>query len=140
MNDLKRYQQTTDYGKLGEFLYHHNLPNKINKNIKLNKNMINWTLSLNSVLKSGREMRLYRGVRFEFNKNNEMINKGFISSTKDIQKAKMFSNGKVIEFKLPKHIKSFSFKYKSTSPNALNEEETLIERNTKFTNIQFKKK
>ena len=140
MNCLRRYQQTSNYGMLGQFLYSQNLPNKLNKNTNLNKNMVNWTSALNAVLKDGKEMKLYRGIRFNFNRNNELINKGFISASKNIKKAEMFSDGKIIEFTLPKHIKSFSFKYKSTSSNALNEEETLIERNTKFTNIKFKKK
>lgn len=138
MNAIKRYQQTSEYGELARFLYSQNIPNDFNLS-KENHNLLHWTKELNDYLKNGSEMKLFRGVRHNFYNKNELVNKSFISTSKSLNKAAMFSNI-VIQFILPKHIKSFSFKYKNKRINTLNEEEVLIERNTKFTNIIFEKK
>lgn len=142
-NYVHRWQQK-DYETLAKFLYAHNLANNlsyINTNL-YNSNLINWTKTLNSLMTTSKcPKELYRGVRRNFNidgkGNMSIVNKSFISTSKNIRKAAIFGD-LVIKFKLPTHIKSFEFP-KRNGHKLLDEEEVLIERNTKFQNIQYMK-
>lgn len=138
---LLRWQQK-NYETLSQFLYAHNIPDntsKVNNINKLNKNMFQWTKDLNAVLmKRSKPITLYRGIRSDRRiKNGELVNKAFIGTSKSIQKAAMYGDI-IIKFTLPKHIKSYEFPERIGN-NKLNEEEILIERNTKFFNIEFEK-
>ena len=136
MSAIKRYQQTENYGTLGNFLRSHNIPNKFNieKLINLNNNYTSWTKELNSILSSQtKPIKVYRGIQTNF--QNELVNKSFTSSSTTIDAAARFTENAIFEFYIPMHIKTYIFKYKKNRANSLIEKEILIERNTKFINI-----
>jgi hypothetical protein len=143
-NSIKRYQNN-NYTTLTNFLRAHNFNNSKNayNNVRLsNKNIVNWSKALNSIMhQTNYSIQLYRGLDIDLSNKTELINKSFTSCTKDIRIAKNYvkhannNDRTIIEFNLPPHIKRYNLKPRNND----DEQEVLIQRNTKFINIKFKK-
>jgi hypothetical protein len=128
MNVVKRYQHNGLNAKINPMLRGERPHNK-----QYNKNIQN----LNALMTPGnRNETLFRGLMLK-NVPNTLKSKAFTSASSNRAIAKTFAqNGKkrgiLIGFTLPKNIKRYHIK------NAHNyESETLIQRNTQFTNFKF---
>lgn len=130
---INRWQKK-NYGTLSSFLRNTNLPNNIsslNNNIKRN-NLVKWSSSLNTIMSNGNNNNtiMYRGTNKSFiTIDNIIVNKSFISCSTSKSKSSEFGNC-IIQFKIPSQIKRHLM-------SNTGENETLIERNTKFTNVKY---
>jgi len=122
MNVVKRYQHSGLNSKINPMLRGERPhTNKYNKNIQ----------NLNTLMKSGKAVNLYRGIVLSGNVPKVLKSRAFTSASTNINVAKEFGN-KIIFFTLPPHIKRHHI------INAHNYEfETLIQRNTQFTNFKL---
>lgn len=123
MNIVKRYQHGGLNSKINPMLRGERPPtNKYNKNIK----------NLNNMMKTGAPVNLYRGLNLS-SLPKVLKSRAFTSASSNLNTAKTFGDI-VIMFTLPSNIKRHHIK------NTHNYEfETLIQRNTQFTNFKLLK-
>ena len=121
MNVVKRYQHGGLNSKINPMLRGERpRTNKYNKNIQ----------NLNSLMKPGNSVNLYRGLTLSGGVPKVLKSRAFTSASSNLNVAKEFGDI-VIIFTLPPHIKRHHIK------NTHNYEfETLIQRNTQFTNFR----
>jgi len=122
MNVVKRYQHGGLNSKINPMLRGERpRTNNYNKNIK----------NLNSLMKPGNSINLYRGITLSGGLPKVLKSRAFTSASKNLNTAKTFGDI-VIMFTLPSNIKRYHIN------NTHNYEfETLIQRNTQFTNFRY---
>ena len=121
MNIIKRYQHGGLNSKINPMLRGERpRTNKYNKNIQ----------NLNNMMKPGYSVNLYRGLTLSGGLPKVLKSRAFTSASSNFTIAKTFGD-LVLVFTLPSHIKRHHIK------NTHNYEfETLIQRNTQFTNFK----
>ena len=121
MNVIKRYQHGGLNSKINPMLRGERpRTNKYNKNIQ----------NLNNMMKAGYSVNLYRGLTLSGGLPKVLKSHAFTSASSNFTIAKTFGD-LVLVFTLPSHIKRHHIK------NTHNYEfETLIQRNTQFTNFK----
>jgi hypothetical protein len=123
-NAINRWQKK-DYATLTQFLSHHKLTNNMNDTNNLDKNYIEWTKTLNMLMKKEYvKQYVYRGLKMKRVINNEITNYSFIAVSKSLDKASEFGDI-IVKFHIPSHIKSYTFENDK-------EQEILVQRNTKL--------
>jgi hypothetical protein len=83
---------------------------------------------------------LYRGLSATHvqNTSGEIVEKGFCSTTTDVEVAKRFTKNKccLLTFTIPRDLRVYKFKYKRSLTYTLVEDEYLLQRNIVFSNIR----
>ena len=139
MNNSIKFYQGKGYGEINDFLrqvmdertIEDNPSDPIVKHIKnIDKEMKNNNL---------KNVIVYRGINMSLLLNlknmgsNVLVNKGYTSSSLDIEKSKMFTDENcILRFIIPNNLKTYIYEYKKNISENLNEKEILIQRNTQF--------
>lgn len=139
MNNSIKFYQGTGYGEINDFLrqvmderiIEDNTSDPTVKHIK-NIDRIMKNNNLKNVI-------VYRGIKMSLLLNlknmssNVLVNKGYTSSSLDIEKSKMFTDENcILRFIIPNNLKTHIYEYKKNISENLNEKEILIQRNTQF--------
>lgn len=139
MNNSIKFYQGKGYGEINDFLrqvmdertIENNPSDPIVKHIKnIDKAMKNNNLK-NVIVYRGINMSLL--VNLKNMGSNVLVNKGYTSSSLDIEKSKMFTDENcILRFIIPNNLKTHIYEYKKNISENLNEKEILIQRNTQF--------
>jgi len=139
MNNSIKFYQGKGYGEINDFLrqvmdertIENNPSDPIVKHIK----------NIDKVMKNNnlKNVIVYRGINMSLLLNlknmgsNVLVNKGYTSSSLDIEKSKMFTDENcILRFIIPNNLKTHIYEYKKNISENLNEKEILIQRNTQF--------
>jgi hypothetical protein len=134
------FYKGTGYGvinaKLREnYIYDEDIGKKEFKSDKILNDIANIDAAIKRSGKSNSGTKVYRGLsHFVFQDQNEFIEKGYSSTTTDIDIAtKSYTDGKccVLFFEIPNNVNSYTYQEKSYK-----ESEILIQRNIQYLNIQ----
>lgn len=126
-NGIRRWQKG-DYGDLTKFLAFHKMDNKLTNARNKDKNFIDWTVALDSIMRPATRSRtVYRGMKYTFVRGQKVVNFHFVASSTNMVKASEFGDI-VLKFDIPKSVKSYTLVNDG-------EGEILIERNTMFVDI-----
>ena len=126
---INRWQKK-NYSSLTQFLCAHKMNDKLSKSENKNKEYMQWTSAMNSLMKERNHTNyVYRGMNSKFiNSSMEIKNFGFLATSSSISEAAKFGDI-ILKFKIPPDIKSYTFENKG-------EQEVLIQRNTKLVKIK----
>lgn len=139
MSDSMEFYQGTGYGEINDFLRQVMDERTIEDNPS--DPTVTHIKNIDKMMKNNnlKNVIVYRGINKSLLLNlkntgsNVLVNKGYTSSSLDIEKSKMFADENcILRFVIPHNLKTHIYEYNKNISENLNEKEILIERNTQF--------
>ena len=127
LNALYRWQQTSNYGLISNYLRERKLTKKQEDNLR--KVIKQMNIVINTSPKINKNVIVYRGYpSYLINNGKNLTNRSFLATSTSLAHAKKFGNV-TVEITAPRNLKRYVFQNNR-------EGEVLFERGTKLTNVK----